>query len=129
MAFSHVNYCVRMWLCWMFMERTAQIWWSRCRKVDLEQFSNKNGSAELLTITIKVVWRSLGLCTRWTFEFTSCSGSPQKCYTGEKFHRVGEKGAQHRTTVSCIHRGNVLVILSPFHARNLKHPPTCLCFS
>lgn len=103
----------------MFMGRTTQTSWTGFRKVDLEQF--RNGSPELLTITIKVVWRSLALCTCWTFEFTSWSVSPHKCSTeeepfqkeclkAESFSKVSGKcwGAQPGITVSNIQRGTIL---------------------
>lgn len=50
-----------MWLCLMIKGRRTQTRWTGFRKVELEQFRNKNDSSELLTITIKVAWRSLGL--------------------------------------------------------------------
>lgn len=58
--------------------------WTGFQKVDLEQFRNTNGVSELPTITIKVVWRSLALCTCRTFKFTSCSVSPHKCSAEEE---------------------------------------------
>lgn len=70
--FSPINDCLRMWLCLMFMGRTTQTRCTESRKIELKQIRNKNGGSELLTITIKIVWRSLALCTCWTLEFTSC---------------------------------------------------------
>lgn len=80
---------LRMWLCLMIKERTTQTRWTWFRKVDLEQFRNKNDGQELLTITFKLAWRSLGLCTCCTFEFTSCSVTPhtRRTFSERMFER------------------------------------------
>lgn len=66
------------------MEKTTETRATGFRKVDLSNLEAKTAATKLLTITIKVVWRSLALYTCRTFEFTSCSVSPHKCSTEEE---------------------------------------------
>lgn len=59
-------------------------------RLALGRLRKKNDSSELLTITIKAVWRSLALCTWRTFEFTSRSVSPRTRET--VWERMFEEG-------------------------------------
>lgn len=125
---SRVNWRARMWSCLMFMEWTTQTRWTGIRKANLKQFRNKNGSSELRTITIMLVWRSLALCTRQAFEFTSYSVSPHKCSTEEEpFQKECLERREESAQQGMIQRGEKhWLFYSLLLVRNLKHSPICL---